>query len=58
MTAVDDIKLEIKKRINQSRKHMKDAKQFGGVDSPGFNQAMGSHDVLFYLLEWIEDEGF
>lgn len=48
----EDIINEIKERIKQAKQDMRNSKS-AGVNSPGFNQDLGAHDALVYLLEAI-----
>jgi hypothetical protein len=44
---------EIDDRITRERENMSEARRYGGVNSPGFNQPLGAQDALNYLREAI-----
>ena len=49
-----DIRCEVEARLNAAREQMREA-EIAGVNSPGFNQWLGSYDALGELLEWLDD---
>jgi hypothetical protein len=51
---VFDIKVMIQELIERNREEMRKAKS-AGINSPGFNQAMGAHDELVSLLDEINE---
>lgn len=54
MSTLDIIEL-IREKIAQAKTDMVESRS-AGINSPGFNQDMGAHDALVYLLQEIEED--
>ncbi len=52
---IQTLVLELHHRRDRAKADLDESREFG-INTPGFNQDLGTYDTLEDLLSWIEDQ--